>query len=341
MYNESSENLMPASPFTIALLQSSCTADPAHNLQTTISQIRQAASQGAQVICTQELFRTPYFPQSENLANFDLAEPIPGPTTAILSDLARELRVALVASLFERRAPGLYHNTAAVIDADGALLGTYRKMHIPDDPLFYEKYYFTPGDAVPTVPRASCPPSVPQASSLPPGYGVPQASSLPAANPFRTFDTQFGRIGVLICWDQWFPEAARLTALQGCSVLFYPTAIAWHPREQATLGPAQLDAWITIQRSHAIASGIYVAAANRTGLERESPDSPNDGLQFWGNSFIADPFGRLLQKAPADQNAILLATIDSQLIEQTRRLWPFLRDRRLDAYDGLARRFAQ
>jgi N-carbamoylputrescine amidase len=305
------------SPFTIALLQSACIPDPAHNLQTTLSQIRAAAAQGAQVICTQELFRTQYVCQSEDPANFDLAEPIPGPTTAILSDLARELHVALVASLFERRAPGLYHNTAAVIDADGALLGTYRKMHIPDDPLFYEKYYFTPGDA-------------------PPDGG------------FRAFQTKFGRIGVLICWDQWFPEAARLTALQGCSVLFYPTAIAWHPREQATLGPAQLDAWITIQRAHAIASGIYVASANRTGLETIplSPQdsglrTPSDGLQFWGNSFIADPFGRLLQQAPANEPAILLATIDPQVIEQTRRLWPFLRDRRLDAYAPLTTRFGE
>jgi N-carbamoylputrescine amidase len=303
--------------FTIALLQSACTPDPAHNLQTTIAQIRQAAAQGAQVICTQELFRTQYFCQSENPAHFDLAEPIPGPTTAILSKVARELGVALIASLFERRAPGLYHNAAAVIDADGTLLGTYRKMHIPDDPLYYEKYYFTPGD----------PPVVPTPSSAVP------------TTPFRAFDTRFGRIGVLICWDQWFPEAARLAALQGCSVLFYPTAIGWHPREQATLGPAQLDAWITVQRAHAIASGIYVAAANRTGLEK-LPNTPGDGLQFWGTSFIADPFGRLLQKASADKNEILHSTIDPQLIEETRRLWPFLRDRRVDAYAGITGRFS-
>ena len=335
---------MSSSPFTIAVLQSACTTDPAHNLATTIAQIRKAAARGAQVICTQELFRTQYFCQSEDPANFDLAEPIPGPTTATLSDLARELDVALVASLFERRAPGIYHNAAAVIDAGGELLGTYRKMHIPDDPLYYEKYYFTPGDA---VPQASClPPAVPTPSSA-----VTQASGLPpVTSPFRTFQTKFGRIGVLICWDQWFPDPARLTALQGCSVLFYPTAIGWHPREQAALGPAQLDAWLTIQRAHAIANGIYVAAANRVGLEKlldharrvdEGVGTTGDGLQFWGNSFIVDPFGQILQKASTDKDEILLATIDPALQEKTRQLWPFLRDRRIDAYSAISARFGQ
>jgi N-carbamoylputrescine amidase len=336
-----------SAPFTIAILQSACTADPQANLDKTIAQIRQAAAQGANIICTQELFRTLYFCQSQDPANFAYAESIPGPTTEIFAKLAKELSVALVASLFERRAPGLYHNTAAVLDSDGSLLGAYRKMHIPDDPLFYEKYYFTPGDL-----------------------------------GFRTFQTKFGRIGVLICWDQWYPEAARLTALQDCSVLFYPTAIAWHPREQPAVNAAQRDAWITIQRSHAIANGLYVASANRHGLEKlptsgadapvgcnagvspasaEGPlahppsptaqnrpslttpfaPAPSQGLDFWGSSFIADPFGQILTQAPTNQDAILLATIDPQKIEQTRQLWPFLRDRRIDAYAAITTRYGQ
>ncbi len=307
---------MPANPFQIGILQMRCSADPRANLEKAITQIREAARQGAQVICTQELFQSLYFCQAEDPANFDLAESIPGPTTETLGKLAKELGVAIVASLFERRAAGLYHNTAAIIDADGTLLGRYRKMHIPDDPLYYEKYYFTPGDP-------------------PPNDG------------FKTFSTRFGKIGVLICWDQWYPEAARLTALQDCSVLFYPTAIGWHPREKATFGAAQLDAWQTIQRSHAIANGIYVASPNRTGLEK-IPNSgaaapvglagPNDGIEFFGNSFIADPFGRILKQGSPDQDEILLATIDPQLQEETRRNWPFLRDRRIDAYQAITNR---
>ena len=288
--------------FTIGILQQRCGLELEQNLESTLAAIREAAKRGAQVICTQELFRSPYFCQREDQALFDLAEPIPGPTTERLSQLAKELGVAIVASLFERRAAGLYHNTAAVLDADGSLLGIYRKMHIPDDPLYYEKYYFTPGDL-----------------------------------GFRAFQTRFGRIGVLVCWDQWYPEAARLTALEGASVLFYPTAIGWHPAEKAEHGEAQVSAWETIQRSHAIANGVYVASPNRVGHE-----GPRDGgLEFFGSSFIADPFGRVLQKASQDRDEILIAEVDPGLQESTRRNWPFLRDRRIDAYQGLTHRFAK
>jgi N-carbamoylputrescine amidase len=300
---------MSQAAFNVAVMQAACTADPQANLQKTMEQIRAAAARGAQVICTQELFRTLYFCQSENPANFELAETIPGPTSETLGKLAGELGVVIVASLFERRAAGVYHNTTTVLDADGALLGDYRKMHIPDDPLYYEKYYFTPGDG-------------------------------PPAGGFRTFAMRFGRIGVLICWDQWYPEAARLTALQDCAVIFYPTAIGWHPREKATLGAAQVSAWETIQRSHAIANGVYIAAANRTGLEK-IPGAAGDGIEFWGNSFISDPFGRVLQKATADKEEILVATVDPKVQEETRRLWPFLRDRRVDAYSGIMNRFGK
>jgi N-carbamoylputrescine amidase len=309
---------MNQATFNIAVMQSACTADPQANLQKTMEQIRAAAARGAQVICTQELFRTLYFCQSENPANFEHAEAVPGPTSEIFGQLARELGVVIVASLFERRAAGVYHNTTAVLDADGTFLGAYRKMHIPDDPLYYEKYYFTPGDG-PVVPASS-------------------SAASQSSGPFRTFATRFGRIGVLICWDQWYPEAARLTALQDCAVIFYPTAIGWHPREKATLGPAQLSAWETIQRAHAIANGVYVAAANRTGFEK-IPDTPGDGIEFWGNSFISDPFGRVLQKAAADKEEILVATVDPKVQEETRQLWPFLRDRRVDAYGELTTRW--
>ena len=288
--------------FSIAILQNACGLDVAQNLEKAVAAIREAAKRGAQVICTQELFRSQYFCQREDQSLFDLAEPIPGPTTERLSKLAKELGVAIVASLFERRAAGLYHNTAAVLDADGSLLGIYRKMHIPDDPLYYEKYYFTPGDL-----------------------------------GFRAFDTRFGRIGVLVCWDQWYPEAARLTALEGASVLFYPTAIGWHPAEKAEFGEAQVAAWETIQRAHAIANGVYVASPNRVGHE-----GPSDGgLEFFGSSFIADPFGRILQKAGGSGDAILVAEVDPAVQEATRRNWPFLRDRRIDAYQGLTQRFAR
>lgn len=282
--------------FRIGLIQVSCGPDPAENLAKACWRIREAAGRGAQVICLQELFRSEYFCRQESADLFRLAEPIPGPTTESLSGLARELSVAIVAPVFERRGPGLYHNSAAVIDADGALLGLYRKMHIPEDPLYFEKFYFAPGDA-----------------------GVP------------CFQTRYGKIAVLICWDQWFPEAARLAALSGASVIFYPTAIGWHPSEKAALGEDQLQAWVTVQRGHAIANGIYVAAVNRVGLE----GPPEASLEFWGNSFVADPFGRIIAQAPRDAEHTLVAEIDPALLEDVRRHWPFLRDRRTSAYAPL------
>jgi N-carbamoylputrescine amidase len=297
--------------FTIGIIQMSCSPDPEANLEKVVTKIRDAARRGAQVICTQELFRSQYFCQLEDPSIFDLAEEIPGPSTDRLGKIARELDVAIVASLFERRAAGLYHNTAAILDADGSTLGIYRKMHIPDDPLYYEKYYFTPGDA-----------------------------GASGGGGFKTWQTKFGRIGVLICWDQWYPEAARLTALQDCSVLFYPTAIGWHPQEKAHFGPAQCDAWEIIQRSHAVANGVYVASPNRIGFEK-IPGATGDGIEFFGGSFIADPFGRLLQKGSRDQEEILIAEVDPRLQEETRRSWPFLRDRRIDAYAGITNRFGR
>jgi N-carbamoylputrescine amidase len=285
--------------FRIGLVQRRAGPDPGGNLEGTLAGIRAAAAAGAQVICTQELFRSPYFCQVEDAAHFDLAEPIPGPTTEAVAAVAREQGVAVVASLFERRAAGVYHNTAAVFDADGSLLGTYRKMHIPDDPLYYEKFYFTPGD-----------------------------------QGFKVFTTRFGRIGVLICWDQWYPEGARLTALRGAEVLLYPTAIGWHPAEKQEWGAAQHDAWLTAQRAHAIANGIYVAAVNRVGHEQ----SAGAGIEFWGGSFVADPMGRVVASSPQDREDILVAAVDRRLIEEVRRNWPFLRDRRIDAYGGLDRR---
>src|SRR5665213_886563 len=281
--------------YRIGLVQTSCAMDPNENLAKTEWRIREVAAQGAQVICTQELFRSQYFCREENHANFALAEPIPGPSTESLGALAAELGVVIVASLFERRAAGLYHNTVAVIGTDGSLLGMYRKMHIPDDPLYYEKFYFTPGDL-----------------------------------GFLNFDTPFGRIGVLVCWDQWYPEAARLAALAGANVLFYPTAIGWHPAEKAEFGAAQLDAWKTIQRSHAIANGVYVAAANRTGFEGPPTARPDDtGIEFWGSSFICDPFGQVIAGASTDKEEILTAECDAGRVDETRRHWPFLRDRRI------------
>jgi N-carbamoylputrescine amidase len=288
------------SAFKIGLVQMSCTTDADENLNKAIAGIRSAASQGAEIVCTQELFRSQYFCREERAELFSLAETIPGPSTEALTSLAKELRVAIVASLFEKRARGLYHNTAVTIDADGALLGLYRKMHIPDDPLFFEKFYFTPGDI-----------------------------------GFRNFETKYARIGVLVCWDQWYPEGARLTSLQGANVLFYPTAIGWHPSEKAEWGAAQLDAWRTIQRSHAIANGIYVAAINRTGFE-----GPADrGLEFWGSSFVADPFGRLIREASTDKEEVLVAECDPKLIDEVRKNWPFFRDRRIDAYAPITERW--
>ena len=286
----------------VGLVQMSMTADPQANLEKAIARVREAAGQGATLICLPELFRTLYIGQREDHDLFNLAEPVPGPSTEALGTLARELGVVIVASLFERRAPGLYHNTAAILNADGRVAGIYRKMHIPDDPSYYEKFYFTPGDL-----------------------------------GFKAFDTSAGRIGALVCWDQWYPEGARLTALQGATILFYPTAIGWHPAEKAQYGPQQLDAWRTIQRSHAIANGCYVAAVNRVGFERL--DGQGAGLEFWGHSFIADPFGVVLAEAPADAEAILVAPLDLGRLEEVRRNWPFLRDRRVDAYVGLDRRY--
>jgi N-carbamoylputrescine amidase len=285
---------------TVGLLQRQCSKDPATNLAGTVEAIREAGKRGAQVVCLEELFRSQYFCREENADNFDLAESIPGPTTETLSKLARDLRIVIVASIFERRAAGLYHNTAVILDADGALLGLYRKMHIPDDPLYYEKFYFTPGDL-----------------------------------GFPNFDTRYGRIGVLVCWDQWYPEGARLSSLRGANILFYPTAIGWHPSEKAEFGAGQLDAWRTIQRSHAIANGIFVAAANRVGFE----GPPDSGLEFWGSSFVADPFGQLIAESPTNKEEILIAECDLRRMEEVRRNWPFLRDRRTDAYAPLLERW--
>ena len=291
---------MPPEKFSIGLLQTACAQDTIANLDRTCEKIREAARQGAQIICTEELFRSQYFCREEDARLFDLAETIPGPSTERLQPLAAELGIVIVASLFEKRATGLYHNTAVIIDADGALLGRYRKMHIPDDPLFFEKFYFTPGDL-----------------------------------GFRAFDTKFGRIATLVCWDQWYPEAARLAAMSGANILFYPTAIGWHPAEKAQYGPAQHDAWRTIQRSHAIANGIYVAAVNRVGFE----GPPDRGLEFWGASFVSDPFGRVLAEASHDKEEILVVECDTAVMEGVRRNWPFLRDRRIDAYGPILNRF--
>lgn len=301
---------MPANPtasgahrdsaFRVGLVQMSCSAEPEANLQKAVGGIREAAAKGAEIICLQELFRSIYFCREENADLFNLAETIPGPSTEVLGSVAKELQISIVASLFEKRAQGLYHNTAAIIDADGSLLGLYRKMHIPDDPLYFEKFYFTPGDL-----------------------------------GFRSFDTRHSRIGVLVCWDQWYPEGARITSLQGANVLFYPTAIGWHPAEKRQYGEAQLDAWRTIQRAHAIANGVFVAAVNRTGYE----GPPKSGLEFWGNSFVCDPFGRILVQAGASEEKVLVAECDPKQMDEVRRNWPFLRDRRIDAYAPITERW--
>lgn len=285
----------------IGVIQMRCSQDPSENLENAIALIREAAVQGAQIICLPELFKTVYFCQEENHKYFQYAEAIPGPTTERLSALAKELQVVIVASLFERRAAGLYHNTAAVIDADGTLLGIYRKMHIPDDPLFYEKFYFTPGDL-----------------------------------GFRCWQTKYARVGVLVCWDQWYPEAARLTALRGAEVIFYPTAIGWHPSEKAEFGERQHSSWETVQRGHAIANGCYVAVPNRVG--HEAP-AGGDGLDFWGRSFIADPAGQILAKGGDEKPEIVIASIDPKALDTQRTHWPFLRDRRIEAYAELTKRF--
>ncbi|HZS48299.1 MAG TPA: carbon-nitrogen hydrolase [Blastocatellia bacterium] len=291
-----------ARKFTIGLVQMVTKPDVNWNLDHGIAWVREAAARGAEVVCLPELFRSQYFCQREDAALFDLAEVIPGPSTEALSKVAKEEKVVVIAPLFERRAAGLYHNSAAVIDSNGEIAGVYRKMHIPDDPAFYEKFYFTPGDL-----------------------------------GFKAFDTSAGRIGTLICWDQWYPEGARLTALRGASVLFYPTAIGWHPHEKEQYGHSQREAWRTIQRSHAIANGVYVAAVNRVG--HEIPPEGGPGLEFWGSSFVSDPFGVIVAEASTDKEEILVAEIDPARIEDVRRNWPFLRDRRIDAYVGIDRRF--
>ena len=293
--------------YNLGLVQMRMGHDPEVNLESAVRQAREAARLGANVVCLPELFRAQYFCQREDVRLFDLAEPIPGPSTTRLGEVAREARVVVIASLFERRAPGLYHNTAVTLDVDGTIASVYRKMHIPDDPLYYEKFYFAPGDL-----------------------------------GFKAVDTAFGRVGTLVCWDQWYPEGARLTALQGAEVLFYPTAIGWHPSEKDEFGAAQYDAWQTVQRSHAIANGVYVAAVNRVGHEQGDilgNRAEGPGLEFWGGSFLADPFGRVIARASHDAEEIVLGEVDLALLEDTRRNWPFLRDRRIDAYAPITQRF--
>ncbi len=281
---------------TVGLIQNCASQDKGANLEKTVLSVRSAAAQGAQIVCLQELFLTPYFCQVESLETFKLAEPVPGPTCEVFSKLAEELEIVIVISLFEKRGSGVYHNTAVVLDADGTVLGKYRKMHIPDDPGFSEKYYFTPGDL---------------------GY--------------RAWDTRYGKIGVLVCWDQWYPEAARLTALAGAQILFYPTAIGWLPEEKDTeLGRSQRNAWESVQKGHAVANGCYVAAVNRVGLE--------DNLYFWGSSFVSDPYGNFLSQAGEDDESIVLQECDLDALEAFRCTWPFFRDRRIETYEGLQRR---
>jgi N-carbamoylputrescine amidase len=288
--------------FKIGLIQISLTKDPDANLKKAIAWIERAANKEAKVICLPELFRSQYFCQKEDTDNFNLAESIPGPSTEAVSKVCKKLGVVVITSLFEKRASGVYHNTAAILNEKGNIEGIYRKMHIPDDPSYYEKFYFSPGDL---------------------GY--------------KSYKTKFGKISALICWDQWYPEAARLTAMQDPSVIFYPTAIGWHPHEKKKHGKAQMEAWQTVQRSHAIANGVYVAAVNRIGLEK--PDRNSAGIEFWGSSFIADPQGVIMAQASANKEEILIAEVDLGRIEYIRRNWPFLRDRRIDSYDGITKRF--
>lgn len=288
--------------FTIGLLQMSLSKNPDENLKKAVDWVGKAAKKGAKVICLPELFKTQYFCQKEDIENFNLAEKIPGPSTEALGKAARKYKVVIVTSLFEKRAHGVYHNTVAMINTKGEVSGLYRKMHIPDDPAYYEKFYFTPGDL---------------------GY--------------KSFKTEFGNVGTLVCWDQWYPEGARITALKGASIIFYPTAIGWHPHEKKEHGKPQFDSWQTIQRGHAIANGIYVAAVNRVGLEKAEKNSA--GIEFWGSSFVADPQGIIIAEASADKEEIILAEVDNERIEYIRRNWPFLRDRRIDSYVGIDKRF--
>jgi N-carbamoylputrescine amidase len=291
-----------AERFSVGLVQMACSPDPRENLEKAETKVEEAARAGAGVVCLPELFGSRYFCQKEDPALFDLAEPVPGPTTERLGRAARRLGVAIIAPVFERRAPGLYHNSAALLGEDGEIVGLYRKMHIPDDPAYYEKFYFTPGDL-----------------------------------GFPAFATRAARVAALICWDQWYPEGARLAALAGASVLFYPTAIGWHPHEKAEDGEAQREAWRTVQRGHAIANGLYVAAVNRVG--HEGSEGGGAGIEFWGSSFVADPQGIVVAEASSDREEVLVASIDPARIEDVRRNWPFLRDRRIDAYSGITRRF--
>jgi N-carbamoylputrescine amidase len=290
---------MPADRFTVALLQMSCEASSQANTQKAVELLEEAGRAGTQIACLPELFRSRYFCQSEDPRCFDLAEPVPGPTTERLAQVARQTGMVIIASLFERRTAGVFHNTAVVLDTDGSLLGRYRKMHIPDDPLYHEKFYFTPGDL-----------------------------------GFQVFPTRFGRVGTLVCWDQWYPEAARLTCLKGADILFYPTAIGWHPHEKAQSGNQQHEAWELIQRAHALANGVYVAAVNRVG--HEGP--PGAGLEFWGGSFVCDPFGTVIRRASHDREELVVVECERARLEDVRRNWPFLRDRRIDAYGDITRR---
>jgi N-carbamoylputrescine amidase len=295
---------MSAKPVSIGVVQLRCGADPAANMREAIDQIRAAAAAGAQVVCLPELFRSTYFCQREDHSFFRLAEPVPGSSTEELGRVAKETGVAIIAGLFEKRAEGLYHNTAAVIDADGSFVGKYRKMHIPDDPFFYEKFYFAPGDL-----------------------------------GFQVFPTRFAKVGVLVCWDQWYPEAARLTALRGADILFYPTAIGWHPAEKAEYGRRQHQSWELIQRSHAVANGCFVVSVNRVGLEKDPAIPGSDGIEFWGQSFVADPSGEVLWRGPVDQPATHVVPLDLSQLDFARTHWPFLRDRRVDAYGDITRRY--
>lgn len=286
---------------TLGLIQMACTADPSGNLAKAVARIEEAADRGAHILCLPELFRSQYFCQREDPALFDLAETIPGPTTTALAEVAKARHVIILVPVFEKRAAGIYHNSMVVLNEHGEIAALYRKMHIPDDPAYYEKFYFTPGD-----------------------------------RGFQTIPTSYAALGPLVCWDQWYPEAARITALQGAEILVYPTAIGWHPQEKDEEGPTQRDAWITIQRSHAIANGVFVVAVNRVGYEASAG---GDGLEFWGSSFVCDPFGSILVQASMDQEEVLVVDIDLGRIEEIRRHWPFLRDRRIDAYGGLSQRF--
>lgn len=290
--------------YKVALIQMRCFKDKKKSLDNAVKLLEEAAKKGADVACLPELFLTDYFCQQENPDLFDLAEPIPGPTTDVLGKLAKKLNMVIIGSIFEKRAAGIYHNTNVLFEKDGTYLGMYRKMHIPHDPKFYEKYYFTPGDL---------------------GY--------------KNFPTSVANIGTLVCWDQWYPEGARLTALKGAEILFYPTAIGWQPEEKAEYGTEQADAWELIQRSHAVANGVYICAVNRIGHEEAPEGHEHQGIEFWGNSFIADPYGKIIAKASSDKEEVLIAEINPKLVEQKRKYWPFFRDRRIDSYDAITKRY--